>query len=302
MRRRFDGSARGQAGQDGGDPDTVLASRGGGSAAMMKSLLIRAFASPKVRWGFAMWCIGFAFMVFSPSLQTTTPEMKKQYESMLVDAANIPEYEATYQQYAIAQEYANDAKVWFWRFREPYATQVKERQLVADQWSSKLAQMDAEREAKMKQARQYVGIWSDYGMADLRNRFWDAFDKGKVFAQQQTFYQMLMHVLSSREEDVVSTLVQWVFTALINFTTGLLGSLFYFFFSLLSMVYSYQPDPFSALAFFVLGFVGAASVISAYLIGMYGLVAGGTYAVGKMLLRDAMLEQEQRQRLRQSQW
>ncbi|EGZ30284.1 hypothetical protein PHYSODRAFT_323692 [Phytophthora sojae] len=92
-----------------------------------------------------------------------------------------------------------------------------------------------------------------------------------------------MRVLSARDEDILSTVLNWVFVAVINFTTGLLGALFYFLFSLVNMVYSYQPDPLSATAFVVLGFIGPASV-----------VASGVYVVGKVVVRDA-LEQERRQ-------
>lgn len=224
--------------------------------------------------------------------------MKEKYEMMVVNAANMPEYHDAYANYAAAQEQVDEVKVWFWRFREPFRTQVHERQRVADTWHTEMERLDAVRERKMKDAKAYVGLWSDFGMAEVRARFWGAFDKGKLFAQQQTFYHMLIRVLSARDEDVVSTILNWIFVALSNFTTGLLGALFYFFFSLVNMVFSYQPDPLSAIAFVVLGFVGAASVIASYLFAMYGMVASGVYVVGKVIVRDA-LEQEQRQRLRQ---
>ena len=190
-----------------------------------------------------------------------------------MDAANIPEYRETYTRFVEAQEYANDAKVWFWRFREPHNTLVRERQKDVHKLQAELDRLDAERDAKMKLAKSFVGLWSDYGMADVRARFWDAFDKGKMFAQQQTFYHVLMRVLSSRDEELLSTVLNWIFVALVNFTTGLLGALFYFFFSLLSMVYSYQPDPLSATAFFMLAFIGGASVVASYLFAMYVMVA-----------------------------
>lgn len=228
-------------------------------------------------------------------------EMKEKYEMMVVNAANMPEFHDAYANYALAQERVDEAKVWFWRFREPFRSQVHERQRVADQWRHEMDRFDALREAKMKEAKAFVGLWSDFGMADVRARFWGAFDKGKLFAQQQTFYHMLVRVLSARDEDVVSTVLNWVFVALTNFTTGLVGALFYFVFSLVHMVFSYQPDPLSAFAFVVLGVVGGASVIASYLLAMYGMVASGVYVIGKVIVRDA-LEQEQRQRLRQEQF
>lgn len=251
--------------------------------------------------GALLWLVGIFFMVLAPGLYTVTPEMKEKYEIMVVSAANMPEFHDAYANYALAQEHVDEAKVWFWRFREPFRSQVHERQREADKWHAEMDRLDAIRETKMKEAKAYVGLWSDFGMAEVRSRFWGAFDKGKVFAQQQTFYHMIVRVLSARDEDIVSTVLNWIFVALTNFTTGLLGALFYFFFSLVNMVFSYQPDPLSAFAFVVLGFVGAASVIASYLFAMYGMVASGVYVIGKVIVRDA-LEQEQRQRIRQEQF
>ncbi|GMF37676.1 unnamed protein product [Phytophthora fragariaefolia] len=262
--------------------------------ALVKAVASKALQSPKVRVGLVLWAVGLFFMLLAPGLRTVTPEMKATYEGMVLDAANMPEYHEAYAQYTKAQAYADEAKVWFWRFREPYASMVQQRQPVADKWAAEVARTEREREDKMKKARSYVGLWSDFGLADVRARFWSAFEKGKIFAQQQTFYHMIMRVLSARDEDVLSMVLNWVFVAVMNFTTGLLGALFYFFFSLVNMVYSYQPDPLSATAFVVLGFIGAASVVASYLFAIYGMVASGVYVVGKVVVRDA-LEQERRQ-------
>lgn len=266
--------------------------------ALVKTLAGRAWKSPKVKTGVSLWAIGMFFMLLAPGLTTVTPAMKREYETRMLNAANMPEFQDAYVQYMEAQSYADEAKVWFWRFREPYNEIVPQRQKLADKWQVEMNRLDAIREQQMKDAKAYVGLWSDFGMAEVRQRFWDAYDKGKVFAQQQTFYHTIMRVLSSRDEDVVSLLVNWIFVALTNFTTGLLGSLFYFFFSLVSMVYSYQPDPFSALAFIVLGFVGAASVIASYLVGIYGMVASGAYVISKVVVRDALEQGQQNQRIR----
>ncbi|KAI9986876.1 hypothetical protein PInf_025845 [Phytophthora infestans] len=267
-----------------GDPGVVL----------VKAVAGHALKSPKVRMGLVLWAVGLFFMLLAPGLRTVTPEMKSTYEVMVLEAANMPEHHEAYAKYTEAQSHADEAKVWFWRFREPYKTMVDQRQPVADKWAAEVARTEQEREDKMKKARSFVGLWSDFGLADLRSRFWSAFEKGKIFAQQQTFYHMIMRVLSARDEDMLSMVLNWVFVAVMNFTTGLLGALFYFFFSLVNMVFSYQPDPLSATAFVVLGFIGAVSVVASYLFAIYGMVASGVYVVGKVVVRDA-LEQERRQ-------
>ncbi|KAG1712033.1 hypothetical protein DVH05_009273 [Phytophthora capsici] len=294
MRRRPGHPSANTAGPDAVQQAQYTNEEGDPGVALVKAVAGRALKSPKVRVGLVLWAVGLFFMLLAPGLRTVTPDMKATYEGMVVEAANMPEYHVAYAKFTEAQAYADEAKVWFWRFREPYKTLVEQRQPVADKWAAELARAEREREDKMKKARSFVGLWSDFGLADVRARFWSAFEKGKMFAQQQTFYHMIMRVLSSRDEDMLSMVLNWVFVAVMNFTTGLLGALFYFFFSLVNMVYSYQPDPLSATAFVILGFIGAASVVASYLFAIYGMVVSGVYVVGKVVVRDA-LEQERRQ-------
>ncbi|KAL7688110.1 hypothetical protein Plhal304r1_c020g0072341 [Plasmopara halstedii] len=287
---------------DAADSDAVqrarYASEGDPGVALVKAVAEKALKSPKVRVGLVLWIVGLFFMLLAPGLRTVTPEMKSTYENMIIEAANMPEYHKAYTKYMKAQAYADEAKVWFWRVREPYKTMVNQRQPIADKWAAEVARTEQIREEKMKKARNFVGLWSDFGMADVRARFWSAFEKGKIFAQQQTFYHMIMRVLASRDEDILSMVLNWVFVAVMNFTTGLLGALFYFFFSLINMVFSYQPDPVSATAFVLLGFVGAASVVASYLLAIYGMVASGIYVMGKVIVRDALEQEHRRQHLR----
>lgn len=271
-------------------------------AELAKQLARRALRSPRVRVGALLWALGLFFMLLAPGLYQVTPETKAAYERMVIGAANLPEYHEAAASHAQAQMYADEAKVWFWRFREPHKSIVHERQQVADKWAAALADAEARREKQMKEAKAMVGLWSDFGLSEARERFWSAFDKGKLFAQQQTFYHMIMRVLSARDEDVISTVLNWIVVAVMNFTTGLVGSVFYYAFSLMAMVWSYSPDPLSAAAFFAIGLIGAASVVASYLLAMYGMVASGAYVVGKMVVRDAIEQERQRQQyLRQGQ-
>lgn len=266
--------------------------------ALAVAFISRAWESPKVKITSVLWLFGMFFMLLAPGLTTVTPEMKIQYETMMLNAANMPEYQEAYANYIVAQEYADEAKVWFWRFREPYKTIVPDRQKKADVLQVEVDRLDAIREQKMRQAKAYVGLWSDFGMSEVRQHFWNAYEQGKLFAQEQTFYHMIMTVFSSRNEDMLGTLLHWILTALFNFTTGLIGSLFIFFYNLVSMVFTFQPDPLSGFAFIVMGLIGAASVIASYLLGIYGMVASGAYVVGKVMIRDALEQEQQRQRLR----
>ncbi|RHY52466.1 hypothetical protein DYB34_005680 [Aphanomyces astaci] len=283
--------------------------------AIVLSLVKQAAASPRVRMLTLFWLIGLFAMLWAPAPIHVTDEMKQVYEAKVVDAAHIENYQETYAAYVDAEEAVADAQVWFWRFRPEHKAVVDERQAAATHARAKLNHLEDVREAKMREAKAYVGLWSDYGLNEARARFWAAFESGnrslsdfestgmipslthlipgKVFASRQTFWQMVFSVLQSREENIISLIFHWAFVALINFTFGLIGSLFYFTASLISMVFTYNPDPLSAAAFVGLALLGAVAVVASYLVGIYAMAASGVYVVGKLAAQSARIQYDQ---------
>jgi len=224
--------------------------------------------------------------------------MAFKYDEMVYNANNLLDRQDALHELAQAQSVLYDSQVWFWRFHSSdVRDKVYRNQEIVAQKQAVVDALEAKRAEMMREANAYVGLWSEYGFQEVRERFWGAFEAGKVFATRQTFWQMFYSLLSSREEYFLSVLLQWVLTALINFTLGLLGSLFYFIFSLASMVYSYQPDPLSAVAFYILSFIGGASLVATYLAGIYGAAAGGIFVVGKVLLNNAIEYRQRQERL-----
>lgn len=222
--------------------------------------------------------------------------MAHKYDGMVFKANNLFEMQDALLELREAEAVLYNSQVWFWRFRPEAREIVYKHQEVVAQKQAVVDELQAKKAEMLREANGYVGLWSEYGLQEVRERFWNAFEAGKVFATRQTFWQMFMSLLSSRDEYFLTTLLQWVLTALINFTLGLLGSLFYFIFSLASMVYSYQPDPLSAIAFYVLSFIGGASLVATYLAGIYGVAAGGILLVGKIAIKNS-IQYRQRQRL-----
>jgi len=255
----------------------------------------RISASPKFKVGLLLWIVGFAFMVFAPPMTKVTEEMRDNYDLMVREARNMFEMDDAKAELAHANEDVYAAQVWFWRFRPEYREIVEAKQKIQAVKQEKFNELQSMREEKMKKAKAYVGIWSEYGMEDMRESFWCAFESGKVFASRQTFWQILF---SSREENFLATLLQWLITALINFTIGLLGSLFYFVFSLGSLILSYDAGAVSGITFYVIALLGGASLVATYLFAMYGMAAGTVYAVGRIALTNAIKNQEEQRRRR----
>ena len=62
----------------------------------------------------------------------------------------------------------------------------------------------------------------------------------------------------------------------------MVASVFIFLFQLPSFLWSYQPNFISGLAFFVIAALGALSVVSGFLLALYGSGATAVYAIATM--------------------
>lgn len=82
----------------------------------------------------------------------------------------------------------------------------------------------------------------------------------------------LCHCVSDRQEFLKGCPV----------SAGMVASVFIFVFSLPSFLWSYQPSFISGLAFFVIAAIGALSVISGFLLALYGAGATAVYSIATM--------------------
>ncbi len=48
-----------------------------------------------------------------------------------------------------------------------------------------------EGQARMSDAKSVVGLWSEVGVGDVRDSFWQKFSAGKAFAKRQTLWDAL---------------------------------------------------------------------------------------------------------------
>merc|ERR1740139_622350 len=137
---------------------------------------------------------------------------------------------------------------------------------------------DAESRARdelVSEAKSTVGIWSTYGIEEVRKRFWDAYQSGKDFAKRMTFWDVMFGMGGRRDEEAWVSMMRWVGQIMMNFTLGLGSALISFCFSLISMIWEYKTSLASGVAFFV----GA----------MYGTAVGGVFVLAKQA-QNARLE------------
>ena len=172
---------------------------------------------------------------------------------------------------------------WFWRYREPAirdpAQKANKIRLDKQADLNKLLKI---RYAAQRKAKRTIGVWSDEGVEEARGLFWKSYSDGKLFAQRQTFWDMIYTVLDSRNENVWGLLVKWIFVWVSNFTAGMVGAMFMFLWRVCWFLWQYSPNIISGFVFFVVALFAAGATVSAYLVGVYGAAIGGVYAVAKM--------------------
>lgn len=158
--------------------------------------------------------------------------------------------------------------------------------------------------AIVRDAKQSVGIFSEYGVQETRDMFWGVFAGGKDFAKRQSMWDMLfMGLRWGRDDNLVEVLLRWLVQLLFNFTIGLIGALVVFAFKLWGLVSSYAPDPVTGLIYFLLAVLSATVCVGTYLLGLYGAAVGTVGVVGKAVIDHAhRMEQDPSRRAARMQY
>merc|ERR1719152_469640 len=141
-----------------------------------------------------------------------------------------------------------------------------------------------ERDAITSEAKAAVGIRSQYGVDEVKDRFWKAYQSGKDFAKRMTFWDVMLGAGGrNRDEELLGTILRWLGQIMMNFTIGLVSALFSFMFSLVSMIWEYKTSYLSGILFFAVAMSAASAMVATFVGGMYATAAGGVY----MLIQNA---------------
>jgi len=68
-----------------------------------------------------------------------------------------------------------------------------------------------------------------------------SFEAGKVFGRRQTLWDAVITVIGGQERNAMGLLLKVVFSALVNFTIGMISSIFVFTFKLPWILADYNP-------------------------------------------------------------
>mmetsp|Transcript_42792 Transcript_42792/g.122042 ORF Transcript_42792/g.122042 Transcript_42792/m.122042 type:complete len:299 (-) Transcript_42792:214-1110(-) len=176
---------------------------------------------------------------------------------------------------------------WFWSCDDA-CQKAKDK---VDMARAEVNRVKDKRDKIMTEARREVGIWSVFGVRDVRSSFWEAWKSGKDFATRYTMMDaMFMMLPGGREETMVSMLVKLLMQYIVNLTLGLIGALVFFIYNVYHLVVSYGEPMMSGVAFFLLVLVAALATVGSYLFAIYGTVAGGGLYLVKQAAKQAAVE------------
>lgn len=163
---------------------------------------------------------------------------------------------------------------------------------ISDRRKIEWDEIKAEGNARMSDAKSVAGLFSEVGVNEVKDSFWDYFNSGKQFAKRQSWWDALFMGMRSmsRDESIIEYGLKMLMQVLINFSMGLIMALFVFIFGLWKIVSTYQANPLTALVFFISAACAAFAFVSSYLFAIYGAAAGGVYGVAKMAESNMRLE------------
>lgn len=247
----------------------------------------------------SLWVFGLLLAAFAKGFAVDTVSAES-YSLGLRDAQEVSnkELQKALRHMRKAEDQYYSSKGWFWscddRCQKNY-----------DKYN--MARADVERVQKkvdqmMQDARREVGIWSVFGVREVRDRFWEAWQSGKDLAMRYTMFDALFMMIGGKEETLVSVLLKLAFQYAMNLTVGLISAFFFFMYHVYTLCVNYGEPMMSGFAFFLLVLVAAASLIGTYLMTVYGVVVGGGFFVLQQAAKHEALGGANHARPRQVQY
>mmetsp|Transcript_60617 Transcript_60617/g.144453 ORF Transcript_60617/g.144453 Transcript_60617/m.144453 type:complete len:290 (-) Transcript_60617:124-993(-) len=248
--------------------------------------------------GVSLWALGLLLASFAKGF-TVDQVTEETYFLGVRDAQKVRDSELSKALHALdrAERTYYNSKGWFWQCDQRCMQNYDKYQMAKEDTDRVQRKVDK----IMQDARQEVGIWSSFGVQEVRGKFWAAWQSGKDLAMRYTMMDAVFMMIGGKEETLVSVLLKLAFQYAVNLTVGLVSAFFFFMYHVYSLLVNYGEPMMSGLAFFLLVLVAAASLIGTYLITMYGVVAGGGFWVLKQAAKHEALN-EGRQRPRQVQY
>mmetsp|Transcript_29344 Transcript_29344/g.53727 ORF Transcript_29344/g.53727 Transcript_29344/m.53727 type:complete len:298 (-) Transcript_29344:165-1058(-) len=244
------------------------------------------------------YLFGIVVLLLAGAGTKLTFDQQRQYNRIMSTIDLDAEFDAS-NRYAMSMQAYRASKGWF--TCDSLCQRNKARM---ERTKATLDEIRAEGNARMSDAKSVAGVFSEVGVGEVKDSFWEYFAAGKKFAKRQSMWDAMFIGLRGmrRDESWMEYALKVLLQALLNFSMGLVMALFIFIFGLWSIVRSYQPNPVTAVAFFLSASCAAFAFVSTYLLALYGAAAGTVYGAAKLAESQRRLEggaqqQQARQRV-----
>lgn len=233
------------------------------------------------------YIFGILFLILVGSGSKLTYDQSRQYGKIMNTVDLDAEFRAS-NNFAQATHAYRATKGWF--TCDSLCQRNKDRMQRAEYELNQVRQVG---NAKVSHAKSIAGIFSEVGVDEVKESFWSYFQGGKDFAKRQSMWDMMFMGIRtmSRDESTMEYVLKVLIQVLINFSMGLLFALVFFIVGLWSIVRSYQPNPISAMLFFMGASCAAFAFVTTYLFAIYGAAAGGVYGLAKVAEANMRIDQ-----------
>lgn len=244
------------------------------------------------------YLFGILILLLAGSGTKLTYDQQREYNRIMNSIDLEAEYLASNDYYSATQAY-RATKGWLPWSCDDLCQRNKKRM---DRAKDRLDAIRDEGYARMSDAKATAGLFSEVGVGEVKDSFWEYFQAGKQFAKRQSMWDAMFMgirgIARGRDESMLEYALKVLLQVLLNFSLGLIMALFVFVFGLWSIVKSYQPDPLTAVLFFICAACAAFAFVATYLLAIYGAAAGGVYGLAKMAEANLRLENGQGRRQR----
>jgi hypothetical protein len=232
-----------------------------------------------------LWILGIFCMFFAPAPMKITPEMQERYQEKMdkiIDMSGDLLHLNKELDKLGAELYG--AKRFGWWFRSKDRETVNEIKSRMAPYEKELKELNDKRYSLESSARNELGLWSEAGIQETRDTFWNTWRRGKRHAQVSILWDLVWELFrSDNYEDSVNFLFRIIYIVVSNAVLFMITSTMVFMFSVISVIRSFQPSLLSGLLFYLVALLAAFSTISA----LVTLVVGSGVGAGILVAKNA---------------
>uniref|UniRef100_A0A0G4HXC9 Transmembrane 9 superfamily member n=1 Tax=Chromera velia CCMP2878 TaxID=1169474 RepID=A0A0G4HXC9_9ALVE len=229
----------------------------------------------------SLWLFGLLFGYLFKGF-VVKPDQQIALETSLQEAAVIEDgpLALAFQEWSRRDERYRSLKGWF-----SCDAKCQRAKTEADRAFDEVRSLERERDSRLREGRASVGLWSTFGISEVKDNFWKALGKGNDFAKRMTMWDAMFMMFDRDDSGAVGFLLRLLFQFLANLTLGMISTLCYFGWGLYSLASEYGASFLGGLLFWLVFMVCGSAVVATYL----GLIIGGGGAVGYFVVKQVTM-------------